>query len=126
MVSCGHPPPLLCQGDQVTLLPVARPAPPLGLAADTPNAFRLDTVAFGPGDTLLLYTDGLAEARDSAGEFFPVLDRADTWTWDCPRRLVQHVGLDVDRHVGQNLQDDLALVAVHHPAHPVHAGQAPP
>ncbi|MEU4093453.1 PP2C family protein-serine/threonine phosphatase [Streptomyces sp. NPDC026673] len=126
VVSCGHPPPLLRQGDQVTLLPVARPAPPLGLAADTPSAFRLDTVAFGPGDTLLLYTDGLAEARDSAGEFFPVLDRAATWTWDCPRRLVQHVGLDVDRYVGRNLQDDLALVAVHHATHPVHAGQAPP
>lgn len=126
VVSCGHPPPLLRQGDQVTLLPVTRPAPPLGLAADTPNAFCLDTVAFGPGDTLLLYTDGLAEARDSGGEFFPVLDRADTWTWDCPSRLVQHVSLDVDRHAGRNLQDDLALVAVHHPTHPVHAGQAPP
>ncbi|MGW2353508.1 PP2C family protein-serine/threonine phosphatase [Actinacidiphila glaucinigra] len=118
VVSCGHPPPLLRRGSQVTLLPVARPAPPLGLAADTPNAFRLDTAAFGPGDTLLLYTDGLAEARDSAGDFFPLLDRADTWTWDCPSRLVQHVSLDVDRHVGKNLQDDLALVAVHHPPVP--------
>ncbi|MFD3454684.1 PP2C family protein-serine/threonine phosphatase [Streptomyces sp. NPDC058691] len=118
VVSCGHPPPLLRQGNQVTPLTVTRPAPPLGLAADTPNAFRLDTVAFGPGDTLLLYTDGLAEARDSAGDFFPLLDRADTWTWDCPSRLVQHVSLDVDRHVGKNLQDDLALVAVHHPRTP--------
>lgn len=126
VVSCGHPAPLLRQGNQVTLSPVTRPAPPLGLAADTPNAFCLDTVAFGPGDTLLLYTDGPAEARDSAGEFFPVLDRAGTWTWDCPSRLVQHVSVDVDRHAGKNLQDDLALVAVHHPTHPVHAGQAPP
>ncbi|MDX3074169.1 PP2C family protein-serine/threonine phosphatase [Streptomyces sp. MI02-7b] len=127
VVSCGHPPPLLRQGSQVTLLPVARPAPPLGLAAESPDAFCLDTVAFGPGDTLLLYTDGLAEARDSAGEFFPVLDRAGTWTWECPSRLVQHVSLDVDRHAGKkNLQDDLALVAVHHPTHRVHGGQAPP
>jgi len=84
VVSCGHPPPLLRQGSRLTLLPVTRPAPPLGLAADTPNAFCLDTVAFRPGDTLLLYTDGLAEARDCAGDFFPVLDCARTWTWDCP------------------------------------------
>lgn len=125
VVSCGHPAPLLRQGNQVTLLPVTQAAPPLGLAADTPNAFCLDTVAFGPGDTLLLYTDGLAEARDSAGEFFPVLDRADTWSWDSPRRLVQHVSIDVNRHAGKNLQDDLALVAVHRPTHPVHAGRAP-
>ncbi|MFE2546245.1 PP2C family protein-serine/threonine phosphatase [Actinacidiphila glaucinigra] len=126
VVSCGHPPPLLRQGSRITLLPVARPAPPLGLAADTPGAFRLDTVAFGPGDTLLLYTDGLAEARDFAGDFFPVLDRADTWTWDCPNCLVQHVSVDVDRHAGGSLQDDLALVAVHHPTHPVHSEQASP
>ncbi|MEV6992656.1 PP2C family protein-serine/threonine phosphatase [Streptomyces sp. NPDC093228] len=126
VVSCGHPPPLLHQGSRLTLLPVTRPAPPLGLAADTPNAFCLDAVAFGPGDTLLLYTDGLTEARDSAGDFFPVLDRARTWTWDCPSRLVQLVSLDVDRHAGKNLQDDLALVAVHQPTHPAHAGQAPP
>ncbi|MGY5036647.1 SpoIIE family protein phosphatase [Streptomyces sp. 900116325] len=55
--AAGIPAPLL---RQVTLLPVTRAAPPLGLAADTPNAFCLGTVAFGPGDTLLLYTDGLA------------------------------------------------------------------
>ncbi|WP_245687200.1 PP2C family protein-serine/threonine phosphatase [Streptacidiphilus griseoplanus] len=125
VVSCGHPPPLLRQGSRLTLLSVTRPAPPLGLAADTPNAFSLDTVAFGPGDTLLLYTDGLAEARDSAGTFFPVLDRAETWTWGCPRRLVQHISVDVDRHAGKNLQDDLALVAVHHPRRPVRSEQAP-
>ncbi len=126
VVSCGHPPPLLHQGSRLTLLPVTQPAPPLGLSADTPNAFCLDTVAFGPGDTLLLYTDGLAEARDSAGRFFPVLERAETWTWDCPSRLVQHISVDVDRHAGKNLQDDLALVAVHHPTHPAHCEQAPP
>ncbi|MBW8698012.1 Phosphoserine phosphatase RsbP [Streptomyces sp. MBT84] len=126
VVNCGHPPPLLRQGSRLTLLPFARPAPPLGLAADTPNAFCLDTVAFGPGDTLLLYTDGLTEARDSAGDFFPVLDRARTWTWDCPSRLVQLVSIDVDGHAGKNLRDDLALVAVHQPTHPAHAGQAPP
>ncbi|MEU9430420.1 PP2C family protein-serine/threonine phosphatase, partial [Streptomyces sp. NPDC048342] len=126
VVSCGHPPPLLHQGSRLTLLPVTQPAPPLGLSADTPHAFCLDTVAFGPGDTLLLYTDGLAEARDSAGRFFPVLERAETWTWDCPSRLVQHISVDVDRHAGKNLQDDLALVAVHHPTHPAHSEQAPP
>ncbi|MGW3463959.1 SpoIIE family protein phosphatase, partial [Streptomyces olivaceoviridis] len=31
------------------------------------------------GDTLLLYTDGLIEARDATGSFYPVLERAAAW-----------------------------------------------
>ncbi|MFF3563648.1 PP2C family protein-serine/threonine phosphatase [Streptomyces sp. NPDC002574] len=125
IVSCGHPPPLLHRHSRVALLPVARPAPPLGLAPDKPMAFPLDTAAFGPGDTLLLYTDGLAEARDTSGDFFPVLDHAATWPWDRPGRLLQQISADVDSHAGRNLQDDLALIAVHHPPRPVHAGDEP-
>ncbi|MEU6347083.1 PP2C family protein-serine/threonine phosphatase [Streptomyces sp. NPDC046977] len=124
-VSCGHPPPLLSHHGQVTPLHMARPAPPLGLAGDTPDAFHLDVAAFGCGDTLLLYTDGLAEARNDAGDFFPVLDRAATWAWDCPSRLLQHVGCDVESHAGRDLKDDLALIAVHRPPHSTRSGDAP-
>ncbi|MFD3454315.1 PP2C family protein-serine/threonine phosphatase [Streptomyces sp. NPDC058691] len=118
VVSCGHPAPLLRRHGRVTLLDVAQPAPPLGLAGDTPDAFPLDTFAFGPGDTLLLYTDGLAEARDAGGGFYPVLDRAAGWPWDSPGGLVGHVSRDVDGHVGPHLDDDLALVAVQRAARP--------
>ncbi|MGW1047339.1 PP2C family protein-serine/threonine phosphatase [Streptomyces sp. NPDC002547] len=120
VVSCGHPSPLLLHQDQVSFLDVDQPAPPLGLAGDKPEAFPLRTFTFGPGDMLLLYTDGLAEARDATGDFYPVLDRAPTWAWDCPYGLLLHVSREIDRHTGQHLQDDLALVAIQHPTYPSH------
>ncbi|MER6079641.1 PP2C family protein-serine/threonine phosphatase [Streptomyces sp. NPDC001833] len=116
VVSCGHPPPLRRQRGGVTHLCVDRPAPPLGLAGSTAEAFPFDTFAFFPGDTLLLYTDGLAEARDATGTFYPVLERAATWTWCCPHSLLQHISHDLDSYAGQHLDDDLAMVAVQRPA----------
>ncbi|MEU6341931.1 PP2C family protein-serine/threonine phosphatase [Streptomyces sp. NPDC046977] len=124
-VSCGHPPPLLHHDGQVNPLPMAQPAPPLGLAGDTPDAFHLDVAAFGCGDTLLLYTDGLAEARNSTGDFFPVLDRAATWDWGYPSRLLHQVSCDIDSYAGRHLKDDLALLAVHRPPRPDRFGDAP-
>ncbi|MEU1415194.1 PP2C family protein-serine/threonine phosphatase [Streptomyces sp. NPDC005731] len=112
IVSCGHPPPLLQQRGRVGVLGVNRPAPPLGLAGSTAKAFPLHTFAFLPGDTLLLYTDGLIEARDATGTFFPVLDRAPAWAWGSPHSLIQHIRRDLDVHAGRHLDDDLAMVAV--------------
>ncbi|MEW1774431.1 PP2C family protein-serine/threonine phosphatase [Streptomyces sp. NPDC086777] len=117
VMSCGHPPPLLRRRGGVTRLCVDRPAPPLGLAGSTAEEFPSHTFAFFPGDTLLLYTDGLVEARDAAGTFYPVLERAATWAWCCPHSLLQHISRDLDSYAGQHLDDDLAMVAVHCPAH---------
>ncbi|MFJ4847637.1 MULTISPECIES: PP2C family protein-serine/threonine phosphatase [unclassified Streptomyces] len=114
-VSCGHPAPLLRHRGQVTPLRTARPAPPLGLAGDTPCAFHPDVTDFDCGDTLLLYTGGLPKARNAAGDFFPVLDRATTWTWGSPGALLQHISTDVDRYAGRQLRGDLALIAVRRP-----------
>jgi phosphoserine phosphatase RsbU/P len=71
IINCGHPAPLLLRrGEVIPLEPVAS-APPLGfMPAARPRVERLE-----PGDRLLLYTDGLAEARRD-GEFFPTAARA--------------------------------------------------
>ncbi|MGW2031125.1 PP2C family protein-serine/threonine phosphatase [Streptomyces argyrophylli] len=130
IVSCGHPPPLVNRRGPVTALRVARPAPPLGLAGSTAEEFPLATFAFAPGDTLLLYTDGLIEARDATGSFYPVLERAAAWAWQCPHGLLQDISKDLKSYAGRHLDDDLAMVAVHFPARPSHvptaiAGPAP-
>jgi sigma-B regulation protein RsbU (phosphoserine phosphatase) len=71
IINCGHPAPLLLRrGEVIPLEPLAS-APPLGfMPAARPRVERLE-----PGDRLLLYTDGLAEARRD-GEFFPTAARA--------------------------------------------------
>ncbi|MBU2670038.1 serine/threonine-protein phosphatase [Actinoplanes bogorensis] len=106
IVNCGHPAPLLLRRGQVIPLEPPSPAPPLGFMPEVkPRVERLE-----PGDRLLLFTDGLGEARRD-GEFFPTADRA----W----RLLGHgtvgdglASLEtalVDWVHGR-LEDDIALV----------------
>ncbi|MFI6076751.1 PP2C family protein-serine/threonine phosphatase [Actinoplanes sp. NPDC051343] len=106
IVNCGHPAPLLLRRGQVIPLEPDAPAPPLGFMPEVkPRVERLE-----PGDRLLLFTDGLGEARRE-GEFFPTADRA----W----RLLGHgtvgdglASLEtalVDWVHGR-LEDDIALV----------------
>ncbi|MGK5679991.1 PP2C family protein-serine/threonine phosphatase [Actinoplanes sp. URMC 104] len=106
IVNCGHPAPLLLRRGEVIALEPQAPAPPLGFMPEVkPRVERLE-----PGDRLLLFTDGLGEARRE-GEFFPTADRA----W----RLLGHgtvgdglASLEaalVDWVHGR-LEDDIALV----------------
>jgi serine phosphatase RsbU (regulator of sigma subunit) len=71
IVNCGHPSPLLLRRGEVIALDPPSPSPPLGfMPAVNPRVERLE-----PGDRLLFYTDGLAEARRD-GLFFPTSERA--------------------------------------------------
>ncbi|WP_406039292.1 serine/threonine-protein phosphatase [Micromonospora sp. NBC_00898] len=106
IVNCGHPPPLLLRRGAVIPLEPPAPAPPLGFMP----VVRLRVERLEPGDRLLLFTDGLGEARRD-GEFFPTADRA----W----RLLGH-GTVADglasletalvEWVHGRLDDDIALV----------------
>jgi serine phosphatase RsbU (regulator of sigma subunit) len=113
-VSCGHPLPFLLRDGRICGLAGGPPAPPLGLASVDPAAYRQDTFPLAPRDLLLLYTDGLAEARDDSGVFYSVTDRgiprnaADS----DPDSLLQEVMDDLLRHTDGRLDDDVALVAV--------------
>ncbi|HEU4566820.1 MAG TPA: SpoIIE family protein phosphatase [Marmoricola sp.] len=59
-VNAGHPPPLvLTAGGTASALPIAD-GPPLGTSVSNR---RSRTAPFGPGDTLVAFTDGLVERR---------------------------------------------------------------
>ncbi|MEW2514394.1 PP2C family protein-serine/threonine phosphatase [Streptomyces sp. NPDC046870] len=111
MTSCGHPPPLLLSPGHVVTVPSLHPAPPLGVHAAAEHT--LDVFSFEPGDTLLLYTDGVMEARDEHHRFYPLADRVARWTEDSPEALMHHLRRDLLAHAGGRLGDDAALIAVH-------------
>ncbi|MEV0718703.1 SpoIIE family protein phosphatase [Asanoa sp. NPDC050611] len=57
----GHPPPLLLQADGDARYLPANGGPLIGVLADA--TYRTQTLTLNPGDTLLLYTDGLVDAH---------------------------------------------------------------
>ncbi|MEU9240449.1 PP2C family protein-serine/threonine phosphatase [Streptomyces sp. NPDC048385] len=123
LISCGHPPPLLLRGSTGTALAltVPEPSPPLGLAvrpADTRSTDSVDgryapaTFPFEHGDRLVLYTDGVSEARNMEGEFYPLAERAAAWADKAPDLLVEQLAADVRAYTGGRLNDDLAMVVL--------------
>lgn len=66
-VNAGHNHPILLRADG-ELVTLGRGGPPLGLAAD--SRFEQGQVFVAQGDSLLLYSDGVTEAKDPAGAPF--------------------------------------------------------
>ncbi|MGY1577302.1 PP2C family protein-serine/threonine phosphatase [Streptomyces sp. MN13] len=111
LTHCGHPPPLLISRGRVTSVP-SHPAPPLGMCGLEQDIRTSHTFSFEPGDTLLLYTDGLVEARDADGAFYPLERRLARWPRCSPDTLVEHVRRDLLTHTDGALGDDAAILAV--------------
>jgi hypothetical protein len=144
ILNCGHPPPLLISPeDGVTVLEVRAPAPPLGLTRLGSDAGAKLVYNFKPNDQLLLYTDGVTEARDASREFYPLDERVRALAPQAQPRLTKSgkvrgngtapslldlVRDDLLQYVGAPLGDDAALLLVRAPAAwpgvPVPAGRA--
>lgn len=112
-VSAGHLPPLLIRHERQVTLPPAKPATPLGLRFTT-GAPPVHTLQLEPGDRLVLYTDGVVEAR-RGGQFFSEERLADfvvrAWAGghtapEVLRRLI----IKVLEHQDGILQDDATLM----------------
>ncbi|MFJ6857390.1 PP2C family protein-serine/threonine phosphatase [Streptomyces werraensis] len=115
-VNCGHAPPLLIRGTEVTAVEPVHPAPPLGLRALSEETPRLQVVSFDDGDQLLLYTDGVTEARDAGRAFYPLADGLTRSLRDGPDRTLAALHQDLLDHVGGRLHDDAALLLLRRPA----------
>ena len=108
--NAGHNPPLVirAQGD-VEQLKACGPA--LGIVAGA--RWRDLETRFGPGDILVLYTDGVVEARDASRQFFGVDRLIEAVKLPAVNAAAIRVNvLDaVARHVGARpVEDDLTLL----------------
>jgi serine phosphatase RsbU (regulator of sigma subunit) len=112
VLNCGHPPPLLVQHGKVHVLEPTTPSAPLNLAALVGDDYCVDTITFLPGDQMLLYTDGVSETRDRAGEFFPLPDWMRQHSPAPPRELLDRLHRDLLHYSGGRLDDDIAALAV--------------
>ncbi|MEU1807290.1 PP2C family protein-serine/threonine phosphatase [Streptomyces sp. NPDC019937] len=117
IVNCGHAPPLLI-GPAGAVVPVepVRPAPPLGLASLGGEAPSLQVVPFADDDQMLLYTDGVIEARDHGRAYFPLAERVPGHVCDDPSRTLAGLHDELLAHVGGRLHDDAALLLLRKPA----------
>ncbi|MFF1558174.1 PP2C family protein-serine/threonine phosphatase [Streptomyces sp. NPDC058279] len=116
IVNRGHPEPLLLHSDgRLVVLAPGEPALPLGMGELGAWPDRAEEGPFPPGSTLLLYTDGLTEARDAAGEFYDPAARLRGRVFPGPDALLDALTSDVRRHTGGGATDDMALLAVGRP-----------
>jgi serine phosphatase RsbU (regulator of sigma subunit) len=70
-VNAGHPPPLLLRAGRLVKTLEAQASPPMGMQlAQAPPSHGEESLQ--PGDMVLLYTDGLTEARRPDGALFTV------------------------------------------------------
>lgn len=116
LLNRGHPEPLLLHGNgELAVLAPTEPALPLGLGELGGRPDLVQEWAFPAGTTLLLYTDGLTEARDGAGEFYDPAARLRGRIFPGPQALLGALSSDVRRHTGGGATDDMALLAVGRP-----------
>ncbi|MFE3497842.1 PP2C family protein-serine/threonine phosphatase [Streptomyces sp. NPDC059175] len=112
-INCGHPAPVLIRGGRWTAALDCPPSHPLGTELNLPLTICHEHLE--PGDRLLLYTDGITEARDARGHQFGlahfvdfvVRHQADSLpVVETLRRLVRAVLA----HHGDTLSDDATVV----------------
>jgi Stage II sporulation protein E (SpoIIE) len=71
---------------------------------------EVTTFPFSPGDQLLLYTDGVSEARDRLGMFFPLAQCRALRGGGDPEEVLGRLQQEVLGYVGHAVDDDAAML----------------
>ncbi len=107
-VSAGHPLPLRIRDGEVE--DVGTPGPLLG--AFESSRWTPERIELLPGDQLVLYTDGVIEARGKADRFGEARLRAQLVGADRPLTAVGKVTAALEAFLGGEPDDDVAVVAL--------------
>ncbi len=112
--SAGHPPPLLITGDGSVRYVVAAEGPAIGISSKVP--FVSTRLCLAPGDTLVLYTDGLTEARTGVGtarydDEDALIEFAAAQAPTTAREIVYAIRSVLDA-LGAGVEDDVAVMAL--------------
>jgi serine phosphatase RsbU (regulator of sigma subunit) len=118
-ITCGHPQPLIARRGSILTAASAAPGLPLGMGALGSVVGDLVEVALEPDDGVLLYTDGVVEARTPNGDFFgeerlrDLLAREHV-AGDSPQEVVRRlVRTTIEHTADAGLRDDASMLYVH-------------
>lgn len=112
ILDCGHPPPLLVRDGAVSLIEDPDPGLPLGLGELTVSTRTVARIRLARGDQILCYTDGISEARNKTGVFYPLPERGVLLGSGDPDDALGRLSADVAKYVGRKLDDDAAMLLI--------------
>jgi serine phosphatase RsbU (regulator of sigma subunit) len=104
----GHPPPLLVDGEQVSETGSVDPV----LGAFTDVEWQIGQREVGPGQQLVMFTDGILEAAGTDGRFGEERLRNELAGAGSPAGTVQRVEGALRSFAAGALEDDVAILAV--------------
>lgn len=112
IVNRGHPPPLVLHEGRTQPLTPTSPRPPLGLEdLITGPPEKPESYPFVPGDRLLLYTDGVIEARNPRKDFFPLPQTMESISFStAPQEFLEQLHHALTGHTEGCLTDDVAMI----------------
>ncbi|MDQ0746184.1 serine phosphatase RsbU (regulator of sigma subunit) [Streptomyces africanus] len=110
IVACGQSGPLLLRGGRVVELGV-EPCTPLGLGLAEATGPKVVPVRLRAGDRLFLASDGVTEARDAGGVFYPLAERLPGLADGDPVAPAERVWTDLVRYC-PDVRDDVTMLVL--------------
>lgn len=113
LASGGHPPALVLRDDESVEVLDRWPGMLLGVFPDVDLADH--RLSLSTGDALVLYTDGVVEARNDTGDEYG-LERLEALLSTCAGRSAAGIARRIERavldHQGERAEDDLAVMVI--------------
>lgn len=115
-INAGHPPMILTTPGTPARMLEGSTAPLVGASDDWPDDIWCEaTLPLAPGETVVLYTDGVTEAHNAAGELLGdarAVEIVQACTGRGASAMCQHITGAVERYEGPERSDDLTVLVL--------------